>query len=128
MAKYSITFHVDDDVDASKFTNTLLQALNGYDDAVHVLRGMVRMIRRAVDPVIEMGSYTISVDWCVEDVQEVRPDLSVEQCINVLDHVKKYHDANDGISWHTLDAAAEVLYPEHGSNDDRDDASAGAGS
>lgn len=54
----------------------------------------------------------IAVIWAAEDVQSVRPDLSVEQSWEVLQSVEDGHDANHGICWHTLEAAAGHLFPE----------------
>ena len=56
----------------------------------------------------------ISIVWCVEDVQSVRPDLSDEQCMNVLYKVKDEHDANIGINWEVIEAVAEYMYPKGG--------------
>ena len=54
----------------------------------------------------------MSIIWSVEDVQTVRPDLDDEQAFKVLQHIKKHHDANIGISWETIEIAADILYPE----------------
>lgn len=56
----------------------------------------------------------IAVIWAVEDVREVRPDLSVEQGWQVLQSVAEGHDANHGICWATLEAAAWGLFPLQG--------------
>ena len=53
---------------------------------------------------------SIFIEWCVEDVQEVRPDLNDEQAYEVLKFVKDKHDATLGITWDTLDYAADYLY------------------
>lgn len=69
-----------------------------------------------VDTYIANANYFISLRWYVSDVQEVRPDLSVEQCIELLNRMRDNHDANVGVSWETIDAVAEMLYPvENGS-------------
>ncbi len=52
----------------------------------------------------------IAVIWSIEDVQEVRPDLDEEECWQVLELVSYRHDANDGISWLTLELAAQSLF------------------
>lgn len=54
---------------------------------------------------------SISIIWNVEDVQEVAPNLTDEQAYEVLLLCKKNHDANYGITWETLEAHAEILYP-----------------
>jgi len=53
----------------------------------------------------------IAIIWSLEDVQEVRPDLDDEQAWKVLQACKTNHDANDGISWVTIEASADYLYP-----------------
>lgn len=52
----------------------------------------------------------IAFIWSVEDVLEMRPDLSEGQAREVLQVTKKYHDASFGINWDTLSYAAEMLY------------------
>ena len=47
--------------------------------------------------------------WSIEDVQGIRPDLTEEQCWEVLQHVDHYKDAELGITWLTLEMAAEHL-------------------
>lgn len=55
---------------------------------------------------------SISIEWCIDDVREVRPDLNDDQAFEVLEYVKDKHDATLGISWDTLEHAADYLYPE----------------
>ena len=59
----------------------------------------------------------IALIWSVEDVQEVRPDLTNEQAWEVLQQVKSDHDATIGVNWETLEWAAQDLFgdaPETG--------------
>ena len=46
--------------------------------------------------------YKITISCSVEDVISLDDTLTTDQCIEVLDMAKKYHDANYGISWDTL--------------------------
>lgn len=55
---------------------------------------------------------TITITWSIEDVKDVRQDLSDDQCRAVLHWVKKHHDANVGINWEVLKYWADELYPE----------------
>jgi hypothetical protein len=57
-------------------------------------------------------NFTIAIVWSVGDVQVLRPDLTVLQCIEVLQRVKRQHDAEHGISWDTLENVAENLFPK----------------
>jgi hypothetical protein len=54
----------------------------------------------------------IAAVWGVEDVQEVRPDLSDDQCWEVLQLVERTLDAEHGICWQTLEVAADTLFGE----------------
>jgi hypothetical protein len=48
--------------------------------------------------------------WGVGDVQEVRPDLSENQCWEVLQHTDRHKDAELGINWLTLETVAQSLF------------------
>jgi len=50
--------------------------------------------------------------WSIDDVAEVRPDLTDEQAWEVLQHAERRLDSDMGISWDTLSICAEDLYPE----------------
>jgi uncharacterized protein (DUF4213/DUF364 family) len=52
----------------------------------------------------------IAVIWDVEDVQEVRPDLTDEQAWEVLKQTRHQHDATLGINWETLEFTAQMLF------------------
>lgn len=54
----------------------------------------------------------IAAVWGVADVRDVRPDLSDDQCWEVLQLVDRWQDAEHGICWQTLEEAAEVLFGE----------------
>ena len=55
---------------------------------------------------------SIFIEWCIDDVKDVREDLDDDQAMEVLEFVKDKHDANLGITWETLQYAANHLYPE----------------
>ena len=48
--------------------------------------------------------------WSVEDVQEVRPDLTKIQAWDVLSEVRRTLDATLGVNWLTLELTAEDLF------------------
>ena len=52
----------------------------------------------------------IAVIWGVEDVQQVRPDLTDDQAWEVLLYVRRHHDAEFGVNWQTLECIAEDLF------------------
>jgi hypothetical protein len=55
---------------------------------------------------------SIFIEWCIDDVKDIREDLDDDQAMEVLEFVKDKHDANLGITWETLQYAADHLYPE----------------
>jgi hypothetical protein len=48
--------------------------------------------------------------WCVDDVLQIRPDLTAPQAWEVLEEVGRKHDAEYGISWTTLECMADILF------------------
>jgi hypothetical protein len=64
----------------------------------------------ALCDLLEAHGYLASI-WQVEDVQLVRPDLTDEQCREVLQQRGRQHDAEIGISWTVLSTVADDLFP-----------------
>ena len=60
---------------------------------------------------MEHDKDTISIIWHVDDVREIRPELSDDQLRKVLHAVKKNHDASFGVTWDTLELWGHNLYP-----------------
>ena len=54
----------------------------------------------------------IAVIWCVEDVQQLRPDLDKCQAWTVLERCRMRHDANAGINWDVIQSTADDRFPE----------------
>jgi hypothetical protein len=52
----------------------------------------------------------IAAIWGIEDVQEIRPDLTDEQAWEVLQYAGGSHDATIGIDWDVLACHAETLF------------------
>lgn len=50
------------------------------------------------------------VMWQKEDVAQVRPDLTDEQCIKVMRKIKDCHDANVGVNWDVISDTADPLF------------------
>src|SRR6266516_1163426 len=48
----------------------------------------------------------IAIVWHIEDVQNIRPDLTDKQAGDVLVYSQKNHDATVGINWNSLEAIA----------------------
>jgi hypothetical protein len=59
----------------------------------------------------ENGSLILIDQWCVDDIQALREDLSKEQCELVLETIAQNHDANIGIHWEFIQYIADELYP-----------------
>ncbi len=81
-------------------------------------------VRRAMTEIEQMGyavvnettgdrdSKKISIEWHIDDVLEIRPDLDDRKAMNVLNMVLRKHDATVGVNWEVLDFWAMELYPE----------------
>ena len=54
----------------------------------------------------------ITITWHVDDVQSVRPDLTREQAMDVLQRVDRNYDACIGISWQVIQSTADYMYPQ----------------
>jgi len=61
----------------------------------------------------------IAAVWSVEDVLAVRDDLTEDQAWSVLRYVERAHDANLGISWETLQSAAQCLFGDQPRTDSK---------
>ncbi len=48
--------------------------------------------------------------WSIEDVQQLRRDLTDDQAWEVLQQVDRHHDCEAGITWLTLEFAAKELF------------------
>lgn len=63
----------------------------------------------------------IAVFWGIEDVKEVAPHLSDNQCREVLAMADRRHDAEVGINWITLETIADMLFDQPDENEDEDE-------
>ncbi len=57
---------------------------------------------------------TIEISWHIDDVKELRPDLSDAQAREVLERARDQHDASIGINWDVLGFHALFLFPVEG--------------
>lgn len=55
---------------------------------------------------------TIEISWHIDDVKEVAPDLTDDECRQVLQLAKNKHDATIGINWDTLQTWADYVRDE----------------
>lgn len=59
----------------------------------------------------ELG-YHCAIFWHVDDVKTLRPDLTDEQCQEVLEACEHGHDASVGLNWDDIRTHAQDLFPE----------------
>lgn len=52
----------------------------------------------------------IAIIWSIEDVQQVRPDLTDDQAWEVLQQVNRHQDAELGVNWQAFECVAEDLF------------------
>ena len=66
--------------------------------------GDIEGLRELLNPYVRGD--VISFDWCTDDVREqagdVYPDITDEQCREVLSICEKSHDCNYGMTWDLL--------------------------
>ncbi len=60
---------------------------------------------------LKLQGYVASL-WHIEDVQSVRPDLTAEQSMEVLERCIDKMDAEMGINWLLIETIAEDMFPE----------------
>lgn len=53
----------------------------------------------------------VAILWDAEDVRAVRPDLDAERAWQVLQRVEHEHDGDHGVTWDTIEDAADELFP-----------------
>lgn len=51
------------------------------------------------------------IQWHIDDVREIRSDLTTDQCREVLQNLQKQHNAEIGINWDVIAITAKDLYP-----------------
>ncbi len=56
----------------------------------------------------------ITIEWSTDDVLSVREDLTDEQADEVLEDVKRGHDASIGVNWTVIEAVADFKFPRSG--------------
>jgi hypothetical protein len=54
----------------------------------------------------------IRIKWHIDDVLSVRPDLTDLQAYQVLEDIKKNHDATIGVNWEVIEIVSDILFPE----------------
>jgi hypothetical protein len=52
----------------------------------------------------------VSFDWDIDDVNNVRPDLTPDQAMSVLERINKLYDPNVGVNYDTIRMTAIDLF------------------
>ncbi len=95
------------------------------DQAAEVMRHVMEAATTPAEIDIDAllaGRRQIAAIWGVEDVQANRPDLTENQCWEVLQQAKDQHDADNGISWDVLEWHAEMLFGSAPETDEAEEA------
>jgi hypothetical protein len=53
----------------------------------------------------------VAIVWSIEDVQGLRPDLSAEQAMDVLEECRDQHDAQWGFNYTLIETIADEMFP-----------------
>ena len=65
----------------------------------------------AIDQVREkLSGKAIVGYWCVQDIQSFRPELTPQQCWEILETTQANFDANLGINWQVLFGFAQAMF------------------
>lgn len=64
-------------------------------------------------PLEDLQNDTISITWHIDDVLNVRPELTKDQARSVLRNLDHNHDANIGINWDVIACVARLMFPEN---------------
>jgi hypothetical protein len=60
----------------------------------------------------ETGIWYLADDWHIDDVLNIRPDLTEDEALRVLEVLANDFDANNGINWDVIQYTADSLFPE----------------
>lgn len=100
--------------------------LKGYQDATGLIRSTLlaagipdKLIGEVLTPIEsngtdcldDAGTDSLIIEWHVEDIIQIRPDLTAMQARSVLAHVESELDATIGVTWDTIECAANELFP-----------------
>jgi hypothetical protein len=86
-------------------------AANPDADALERIEALEQLVAALEKPI---DNDSITIEWHIDDVHMVRPDLTDEQAQEVLFAAKRYHDAEQGINWGVLEAHADFIFGKEG--------------
>lgn len=57
----------------------------------------------------ELFNDKLFITWCIEDVKELKPTLTEEQCKEVLSYLGRHHSASEGINWDIISTTINMM-------------------
>jgi hypothetical protein len=69
----------------------------------------------------DTGIWYLADDWHIDDVLNIRPDLSEAEALKVLEVLADDFDANNGINWDVIQYTADRLYEEPDDDEEEED-------
>jgi len=67
------------------------------------------------------GIWYLADDWHIADVLEIRPDLTEDEALRVLEVLADSFDANNGINWDVIQYTADSIYEEPDDDEDEEE-------
>ena len=83
------------------------------DQTEEVIQAIAEQIESNIDNLIRellQRQRQVAVIWCCDDVKSVRPDLTDDQCFDVLKQCRDQHDCQYGFTWTFIEDVAQNLF------------------
>jgi hypothetical protein len=108
---HTLTINLDEAFDDE--LNGILAEIEGFIAAKRNQPKRLPPIHAVIDvPELLAKSRTIAIVWTIEDVRKARPDLTEDQAWEVLEHARRVHDPDLGLTTGRLrDHALELFGP-----------------
>ena len=89
--------------------NKTPMGVGGLNEALDFIDELLEFVEQHVENGFDSTRQVSSI-WSIEDVQSVRPDLSDEQAMEVLEDAKR--NSEIGLNWQVINDIADDLFPE----------------
>lgn len=93
------------------FNKKLNELINDFKNSKISIEKLEKDIQELAKEEFYNQETQVAIPWSIEDIKKDRPDLTDEECLNVLFVIKEKHDANIGINWEVLEYYADTIYP-----------------
>ena len=93
------------------FNKKLIELINDFKNEKITINELEENIKNISKEEFYDQETQIAIPWSIEDIKKDRPDLTDEECLDVLFVIKEKHDANIGINWEVLEYYADTIYP-----------------